>query len=148
MIERLWQLYQHDMSEFRDTYPDEEGRFKPGRLPLFLSEPDKCAYLVRHEDRPAGFAFVRGLSHDCRVMGEFFVIRAARRQQVGRETALQVIRQHPGDWEIAFQEENPGAANFWRRVVGELVGDDYKDESRPVPGKPEIPPDSWLSFTI
>ncbi|GAA1570638.1 hypothetical protein GCM10009789_25190 [Kribbella sancticallisti] len=148
MVERLWQLYQHDMSEFRGSYPNAEGFYPAGRLPLFLTEADKCAYLVHHDGRPAGFAFVRGLSSGLRVMGEFFVVRAARRQQVGRETAVQVIRRHPGDWEIAFQEENPGAAKFWRRVVADLVGPNYKDESRPVPGKPKIPPDSWLSFRI
>jgi predicted acetyltransferase len=145
-VERLWQLYQHDMSEFRDTYPSDEGLFKAGRLPLFLTEADKCGYLVRYDGRLAGFAFVRGLAGDLRVMGEFFIVRAARRQKVGRETAVQVLRRHPGDWEIAFQEENPGAARFWRRLVRDLVGSDYLDQARPVPGKPNIPPDTWLSF--
>ena len=33
VAERLWQLYQHDMSEFRGTFPSSDGMFKTGRLP-------------------------------------------------------------------------------------------------------------------
>jgi predicted acetyltransferase len=77
-------------------------------------------------------------------MGEFFVVRAARRGGVGHAAALEAIRRHPGRWEIAFQEENPKAARFWRRVATEVVGDAWTTEARPVPDKPHIPPDTWL----
>ncbi|RCW43313.1 hypothetical protein DFQ14_107203 [Halopolyspora algeriensis] len=49
--------------------------------------------------------------------GESFVVRALRRQRVGHEAALDLVRVHPGRWEIAFQEENPGAACFLRHVA-------------------------------
>jgi hypothetical protein len=62
--------------------------------------------------------------------------------------AIEVLRRHPGRWEIAFQEENPGAARFWRGIATELAGDAYQEERRPVPGKPHIPPDVWLTFTV
>ncbi|MEV8371570.1 GNAT family N-acetyltransferase [Kribbella sp. NPDC056861] len=148
LTERLWQLYRHDLSEYRGTYPDAAGLYPTERLRSFFTEPDRCGYLVRQGDQVAGFVLVRGLAIGLRVMGEFFVLRAARRQQVGWEAALQVLRLHPGDWEIAFQENNPGAARFWRRVAAETARDGYKDELRPVPGKPEVEPDTWLSFTV
>jgi predicted acetyltransferase len=148
LAERLWQLYRHDLSEFRGIYPDADGLFATERLWSFFDQADRCGYLVRQGDQVAGFVLVRGLVSGLRVMGEFFVVRAARRQQVGWHAALAVLRQHPGDWEIAFQENNPGAARFWRRVATELAADGYKDEQRPVPGKPEIEPDTWLSFTV
>jgi predicted acetyltransferase len=116
-------------------------------LPLFFGDPDRCAYLVRHDGALVGFALVRGLSGDTRVMGEFFVVRAARRKRAGYQTALELFRLHPGHWEIPFQEENPGAARFWRRVAAQAAGDAVKEERRPVPDKPEIPPDTWLLLT-
>nr|WP_239062493.1 GNAT family N-acetyltransferase [Streptomyces sp. SID13031] len=141
-------MYRHDLSEFRGNYPEADGLFRSERLQSFFSEADRCGYLVRQGDQVAGFVLVRGLVSGLRVMGEFFVVRAARRQQVGWEAALAVLRKHPGDWEIAFQESNPGAAGFWRRVAAEAAVDGYKDEERPVPGKPDVEPDTWLSFTV
>ncbi len=146
VVERLWQLYRHDLSEFRGTLPDVDGTFTPGRLPRFYDDPDRAAYLVQTAARPTGFALVRGLSEAPAVVGEFFVVRAARRQGVGHDAALDLFRRHPGTWEIPFQEENPGAARFWRRVATAAVGDTWCEEPRPVPGRPEVPPDVWITL--
>ncbi|MFD2082449.1 GNAT family N-acetyltransferase [Actinopolymorpha cephalotaxi] len=148
LIDRLWQLYAHDLSEFRGTMPDAAGLFKWTRVPDYFDDPDRCGYLVLHGSAPAGFALVRGLKDDSRLMGEFFVVRAVRRRGVGHDVALELLRLHPGRWEIPFQEENPGAARFWRRIATEVAGDRWTEERRPVPGKPQIPPDVWLSLTV
>jgi len=147
LADRLWQLYQHDLSSFRGTMPDRSGRFRSTRLPLFLTGPDRRAYLIRCEGAPAGFALVRGLADETRVMGEFFVVRAVRRRGVGRTAARRVVTAHPGRWEIPFQEENPGAARFWRALATELAGRAWQEERRPVPGHPgEL--DTWLSLRV
>lgn len=80
------------------------------------------------------------------MMAEFFVVRAVRRQQVGHEAMLQLFGMHPGRWEIAFQEANTGSARFWRRVATAVAGDGWSEEPRPVPGKPEIAPDVWITL--
>ncbi len=148
VLERLWQLYRHDLSEFRDSHPDEQGLFKPGRLPAFLGgDPDLRGYLFERDGRPVGFALVGGLTAEPRRMDEFFVGRSVRRTGVGRAAAEQVLAAHPGRWRIGFQNENPGAAAFWRLLAAEL-GSDVVEERQPVPGKPHIPPDVILSFTV
>jgi predicted acetyltransferase len=145
----LWQLYRHDLSEFRGSLPDAAGEYAPGRLPDYLhAHPDRRAYLVRSGHAPAGFALVRGLADGPRHMTEFFVVRALRRHGVGREVATRLLRSHPGSWEIAFQEENPAAARFWRRVAAEVARSPVREERRPVPGKPQLPPDTWLLLTV
>ena len=96
VIERLWQLYSHDMSEVRGTLPNAEGVFKAGRLPTYFDDPDACGYLVSYGDAPAGFAFVTGLTGDRKAMGDFFVVRAARRKRVGHEVARELLGRHPG----------------------------------------------------
>ncbi len=144
MVERLWQLYAHDLSEFRGSMPDGEGLYEAGRLPAYFDDPDRCGYLICSGPALAGFALIRGLSGEPRIMGEFFVVRAARRQQVGRTAALELLVLHPGRWEIAFQEDNPGAASFWRRVATDAVGTAWREERRPIPGQPEMTPDTWL----
>jgi predicted acetyltransferase len=144
VVERLWQLYAHDLSQFRGTMPDAAGRFPTGRLPLYFEAADRSVHLVEVDGAAAGFAMVRGLGEERRVLGEFFVVRALRRRGVGRSLARAVLEEHPGGWEIAFQEENPGAAAFWRAVAASLPGTTFREERRPVPDKPHVPPDTWL----
>ena len=144
IAERLWQLYSHDLSEFRGYRPDGSGLYKNARLLSFFGDPDRCGYLTYRDQAPVGFVLIRGLAGEIRVMGEFFVVRAARRQRVGHDAAVKVTSLHPGRWAIPFQEENLGAARFWRLVGAELAIANCKEERRPIAGKPEIPPDTWL----
>ena len=147
VLERLWQLYSHDMSEVRGTLPNADGLFKAGRLPTYFGEPDTCGYLVLDREVPVGFAFVTGLAGSTRAIGDFFVVRAARRRRVGYDAAREVLARHPGRWEIGFQAENRGAPEFWRRVATDVAGDTWLEELRPVPGKPHIPSDHVIVLT-
>lgn len=149
LLERLWQLYRHDLSEFRDSLPDQEGLFRAGRLPAFLSDdPERCALVVRYDGTPAGFVLLQGLVSGPPSIGEFFVVRAVRRRGVGHEVASRVLRERPGPWVLAFQEENPKAARFWRRLAAELAGDAWTEARVPVPDKPWLPPDVWLTLQV
>ena len=150
LIDRLWQLYVHDLSESRGSLPNAEGMFKLGHLQWFRDQPtDWPGFLVTYDGAPAGFAFV-GVkwAGGKRTIGEFFVVRAVRRRGVGEHVARTLIERYPGRWEIAFQDSNRGAPQFWQRVVSDIVGDAWRDEWRPVSGKPEVAPDHWLLFEV
>ncbi|MBL0887847.1 GNAT family N-acetyltransferase [Myceligenerans sp. I2] len=97
--------------------------------------------------RPVGFALVRGLGGPTRVLNSFFVVAGARRAGVGRRFAAEVIACFPGPWEIAFQDANAPAVAFWRAVATDAAGQAWTEEHRPVPGRPDVPPDTWISFT-
>lgn len=144
VVERLWQLYMHDLSEFWGSMPDADGLYPPGRMPSYFDGPGRGGYLIFSDAALAGFALVRGLNREPKVLGDFFVVRAARSKGVGHAAALQVLGLHPGRWEIAFQEENRRAARFWRRVGADAAGSACREERRPVPGKPWLSPDTWL----
>ena len=149
VVERLWQLYSHDMSEIRGTLPNHEGLYKPGRLATYLGDPANVdGYLIWHREAPAGFAFVSGVSDELRKMGDFFVVRAARRQGVGNEVVKELFARYRGRWEIGFQGNNRGVPEFWRRVAAAAVGTDWEEERRPVPDKPHIPDDHFIVFTL
>jgi predicted acetyltransferase len=144
VVERLAQLERHDLSEFRGYTPGPDGLFGFERLPLFFSEPDRRVYLIHQDSTLAGFTMTRRLPDGATSIGGFFVVRALRRNGVGQRAALELLRAQPGRWAIAFQEENAGAARFWRGFATAAVGSAWAEERRPVPGKPEIPPDIWL----
>jgi predicted acetyltransferase len=147
VVERLWQLYRHDLSEFRGTLPEVDGTFPLRRLRQFLEgDANRRAYLFYRGASPVGLALVHGIATEPRSIYEFFVVRAVRREGVGRAAARELFALHPGTWEIAFQEANTEAARFWRGIAAATACDDWREEHRPVPGKPHIPPDVWLIF--
>ena len=177
LLERLWLLFRHDMSTVSGELPGPDGRFRDDRLHAALGEIDRDTdhdpagrrtdsappawrgYLAtvadgtertgeRTGERPVAFALVRGLDAPTRVLSAFFVVRAARQHGIGRDVAAAVLRDVPGPWEIAFQDANAAAAAFWRRVATDVAGDRWAIAHRPVPGRPEVPPDAWLSLTV
>jgi len=146
VLERLWLMFRHDLSGFRGVLPNPDGAFRSERLEAAFSDPDWVAYLVMRGDRPVGFAVVRSLGGPVRVLNSFFVVRGARRAGVGLRAVREVVARHPGSWEVAFQDDNLAAVSFWRRVATEIAGDAWAEERRPVPGRPDLPPDVWISF--
>jgi predicted acetyltransferase len=147
IVENLLQLYIHDLSQFRLSRPDETGRFNhDDRYAAFFTEPDRCAYIFRDDSGPVGFGLVRGLAEPRRLMAGFFIVRGVRRLGVGRHAALAMLRRHVGAWEIPFQDENVGAARFWRELAVAAVGEEWTEDRRPVPLKPHVPDDVWITL--
>jgi predicted acetyltransferase len=148
LVERLWQLYSHDMSEVRGTVPNEEGLYKLGRLPGYFDDAGSRGFLISLDDAVVGFAFVSGLDVELRHVGDFFVVRAVRRQGVGFRAVREMIDRYPGEWEVGFQGGNRGAPEFWRHVAADAAGEEWREERRPVPGKPHIPHDHFILFRV
>ncbi|MFJ6705507.1 MULTISPECIES: GNAT family N-acetyltransferase [unclassified Streptomyces] len=146
VVERLWLMFRHDLSEFHALLPRPDGTFRAERVEDAFTSAGWAPYLFESHGQPAGFAFVRGLDAPVRVLNSFFVVRGARRAGLGLRTARAVLARHPGRWEVAFQYENPGAVCFWRRVAAEVAGEAWTEEARPVPGRPDLPADVWISF--
>ena len=158
IVEQLWQLYRHDLSEFRGTHgpsgfrgalPDEDGTFHGRTLvPFFEVDADRAVHLFYSGAHPVGFAFVSQLTAEVRLMSEFFVVRGLRGHGVARAAVDELFALYPGKWEIPFQENNVAAAQFWRRVATSIAGDNFREERRPVPDKPDIPPDIWITIVV
>jgi predicted acetyltransferase len=148
IAERLWLMFRHDLSEFRGELPNPDGTFRSERLQAAFSDPDWAAYILVKNDSPVGLALVRGLTSRTRVLSSFFVVRGARRTGIGLRAVQELVTRHPGVWEVAFQDDNPTAVHFWRRVAKEITRTALIEERRPVPGRPELPPDVWISFEV
>ena len=125
-LANLVQLYIHDFSEFlsaqRKLAVEEDGRFADLlRLDEYWSAADRSVWFIRAGGQLAGFALLNRHSHCNRPvdfnMGEFFVMRTFRRDGVGARAAIDLIRMHAGQWEIAASARNPPALAFWPRVI-------------------------------
>ncbi|KPI22062.1 hypothetical protein OK074_7256 [Actinobacteria bacterium OK074] len=148
LLERLWLMFRHDLSEFGGALPRPDGTFRDERLHSALADPGWAAYLLMGGQHPIGLAFVRGLDGPTRVMNSFFVVRGARRRGLGLRLVREVTAGHPGTWEVPFQDDNRAGAPFWRRVAEQLAGDAWTEEHRPVPDRPDLRPDAWISFGV
>ena len=133
VLERLGQLYLHDLSDLSGDRPDSLGRFDFPRLERFGVEPDHRAYLIQHEGRVAGFCLTRPYEDGTTFIHAFFVLRGLRRTGVGGRAAAQLLGLHSGPWSIAYLDENSEAARFWPRVATRAVGDAWSLSRRPSP---------------
>ncbi|SES45578.1 Predicted acetyltransferase [Pedococcus cremeus] len=147
VLERLWLLFRHDLSRFTGTLPHPDGTFRSERLEAALTDAGWAAFLAHHGDSPVGFAFVRSLERQPFVLNSFFVVAGARRTGVGSQFVHEVLATFPGRWEVAFQEANTVAGHFWRAVAASH-DPRWSEERRAVPGQPDVPPDSWIGFTV
>lgn len=146
-IEQLWTMFRHGMSAFTGALPDERGRFRQERLDVGLSGSGWSAHLFHLGPHPVGFAVLRGLDADEHVISSFFIVHGARRARIGHTAVRELTSAHPGRWAVAYQDRNEVAAKFWRKVTTEL-DPTCAIEHRAVPGRPELPADSWARFAL
>lgn len=147
-LHRLWQLFRHDMSQTDGALPSPDGRYRTERLDTALSDDTTWqAWILRADDHPIGLCVIRNLDQPVRVLNSFFVIAAVRRARVGTAFARTVLRSYPGRWTMAYQDANTSAARFWP-TVAETVDSAATHQHRAVPGRPDLPPESWLNFTV
>jgi predicted acetyltransferase len=132
-IEGLMQFYIYDWSEMEEPESsafafNANGQFDPyPDLADYWKRPDYLPFLIEVDRCIAGFALLNTHSHLTgghveRNMAEFFVARKYRRRGVALEAVRQILRQNPGQWEIAIAERNIAAKLFWPKVLQSAPG--------------------------
>ena len=134
LLENLAQFYYYDFSEVLEIHVAEDGRFGDVDLTSYWADEWKHPFLLRVDDKLAGFALISERSKITGESGvfdvtEFFVLRRFRRRGVGRAAAFAAFDRFAGPWEVRQREENPSATAFWRRAIDEYTRGDY-DETR------------------
>lgn len=149
VMERLWLLFRHDLSEFQGQLPRPDGSYRTEWLEKVLTgDPEWAGYLISVGENPVGFCFMRALQQPVRVLNAFFMVRPVRRNGLGLRAVQEVLSNHPGPCDVAFQGNNEKAVRFWQRVATEVSGDAWAQEARPIAGKPDATPDLWISFKV
>ncbi len=130
VLRRMLQLYLYDFSEFEPLELNEHGEFDYRYLDHYWAPDDgeeRHAFFIRSGGRRAGFALVR-VVNGVNVFAEFFVMRAFRGAGVGTAAARAVFARLPGDWLVHQVPVNLPAQAFWRSVIAELTGGNYREE--------------------
>lgn len=121
VVQRMLELYQHDLSDLWDQDLDEHGEYGYALDRYWNRAPGCHAFVVLVAGHPAGFALVdtavRVGAHG-HWMDQFFVLRKYRRRGVGAQLARAVFTALPGRWEVGQMPGNAAARVFWREVIG------------------------------
>jgi predicted acetyltransferase len=111
----------------------EIGHREPDQLQRWLVDRSAALLTILDEQQPVGFAMVVRETLPTRQadfrMAEFFIARAHRRRGVGRSAVRLILDRFAGRWEIVEYTRNPGAVQFWRRVVTAYTRGDYRERA-------------------
>ena len=127
VLRHLLELLQYDLSGIEDADVDATGLYGYQYLDHYWTDAERHPFLVRVNENLAGFVLVSG--HTClagdpnaKAISEFFVMRKYRGRGVGEQAAKCVFDLFPGTWEVRELAENPGAQEFWRKVIDRYTG--------------------------
>ena len=122
ILQNLLSLYIHDLSAYSDDlHPNEEGRFDYDGLDLYWEEASLFPFLVRVEDRIAGFLLLNRPPYAPRdvqyLINEVFILKSYRGTGVGKEVVRHVFDRYPGRYLVLELERNTPAIAFWQRTL-------------------------------
>ena len=146
ILSNLLELYCHDMSEWLDVEPDEQGRFSKHYDTLACWENGGSVFIAKHGDVPIGFAIVQSAQHfmgTCKWdLKEFFILRKHRRTGAGQRLAEFVWDTSPERWLVRVHSANRPAVPFWRRTIESYSEVNCTEEVREVGGN------NWFYFSF
>jgi predicted acetyltransferase len=130
-IQRMLELYQHDLSDLWDQDLDLHGEYGYA-LDRYWRDPKCKAFAFLAAGKYAGFALVDNavsLPENELWMGQFFVVKKYRRRGLGSVAAKRVFDQVRGRWEVGQMPMNLPAQAFWRRVIGEYSAGNFVEHA-------------------
>ena len=122
--ELLWninQKYLYEMTNFYDDPMDKDGNYHYGTFEAYFTDPKRIAYLLYEDTALIGFAMIHpysliGRSPD-HTMAEFTIFPVYRKKHLAFAAAAALLKQHPGQWEIKYNEKNTAAKRLWNRIA-------------------------------
>ena len=120
----LWNLvqkYLYEMSNYYEDPFDNVGNYCYEHFEEYFSDPKRTAYLLYIENTLIGFAMLHPYSCLGRTpdftMAEFTIFPAFRRRHLAVEAVNTILKKHPGQWEIKYNEKNLAAKRLWNNVA-------------------------------
>ncbi len=120
-LQRMLELYQHDLSHLWDQDLDAQGEYGY-HLDRYFADPACHAFVALADGYHAGFALVDRavkVGSDGHWMDQFFILKKYRQQGLGETLARHAFHTLPGPWEVGQMPNNTQAQTFWRRVIGQ-----------------------------
>lgn len=126
--------YLRELAQYFAPHEPAAEQYDYPYLDAYWEEPGaRFPFLITANGELAGFAFVNQYSRlgtgNAWSMAEFYIEPSARGHGVGKTAAELVLRQFPGNWEVAVLTGNEPALAFWRRVATRVANDDVMERT-------------------
>lgn len=146
IINNLYPLYLHDLSEHYGFLPNKHGVFEESNDYKTLSDQNEvfniwwekpnCLYpfLILVDEIPAGFMLVATPPYTSKgtdyYVNEFFLLRPFRGQGIGSHAASKIFDKFKGKWELYTNssEKNMRGQKFWRKTVSNYTKGVYEEK--------------------
>ena len=133
VLRQMFELYRYDFSAFDGRDLSDHGWYDYGYLDHYWTDDDRIPFMIRMDDKLAGFALVRHIAdtdRDVMSLAEFFY----RRQGVGEAAARDVFTRFPGKWTLSINANNLEGMAFWPRILARILGCTTSEHPSPRPG--------------
>lgn len=130
IIRNLNEKYFYECSFYENMQVDDLGNFGYDYLDAYFTDNDRWAYILRVDDRLAGFAMVNKFFDDRQdldfSMAEFFILRYYQGKGLGRYFAHALFDKHRGKWQAAMHCNNKKGIAFWNKIICDYTNGDYE----------------------
>ncbi len=125
-LERLLQLYLHDLSLFFPIPFNSEICEYEYDLNKYFE--DNYAYFIQSEKDILGFILIDHNAKDNYEISEMFVLNNYKRKKVGEKAVTKIFDKYKGNWTIKVVPSSPIAESFWKKVVNNYTKGNYRIE--------------------
>ncbi|MBI9011453.1 MAG: GNAT family N-acetyltransferase [Clostridiales bacterium] len=129
-LERLFQFFAHDTSEFSGKEIGSDGFYHGlNDLEDYTSQSNYRTYMIQVDGNLAGFVVVR-LEETINYLRHYFIVRKYRKQKIGLKAVHRIFDMFPGDWRVSTLDYNLPAIKFWEKTLCEFTNDSYSKMRR------------------
>lgn len=132
IIRNMMELYNYDLSEYEDSDLNEHGLYDYSYLDNYWTEEDRYPYIIRVDDKLAGFILVNKYSvvtssQTDYAIAEFFILKKYRKRGIGKIVAFEVFDKFHGNWEVKQLPQNKTSHIFWHKVIKQYTSNNFKE---------------------
>lgn len=126
-----YSLYEESLNDKNSI--GEDALFEYPWFENYFVEEEREAYFIRDEKEGnlLGFVMINAYVQknvSGRSIAEFMVLPRFRRQKIGNKAAVMCFHKHRGNWEVSPAYGSRQAYLFWKSVIREYTGGNYRYE--------------------
>ncbi len=132
VIYNLMQIYSYELSFFEDETTNftmlDSGLYELKYIERYWQEENRRPYILKCDNKLAGFVLQRYNEENMNEIAEFFVINKYRKMGAGAFMARKMFELYKGKWEVRTLLKNESAQKFWRNTIKEFAKNNFEEK--------------------
>ncbi|HOZ88952.1 MAG TPA: GNAT family N-acetyltransferase [Bacilli bacterium] len=126
ILERLLQLYLHDISDyFPINFNNQKACYLYDSLLKYFDNSNNYAYLIKNGEETLGFMLIDQIDNEI-VMQEMFILNHHKNKGIGQAAVNMVFDKHKGNWLIKSLPCSESSERFWQKVIKSYTNDNFQ----------------------